>query len=525
MDIPRKALAGSSRLPLAVTGPGPQFDPMARIEATVVLRRRAEPPADAFTGAALSREALAARYGAEPADMTLLQQTFAAAGVEVLDVDAASRRVRIAGTAQTLAQLFGTVLDTAELDGAVVRHRSGELSLPGELDGLVVAVLGLDDRPQARSRLRVVQPHLVSASYTPPQLARIYQMPTGVDGAGRVIAIIELGGGYKSQDLDTYFAGLDLSTPLVTSVSVDGASNGGGTDPGGADGEVLLDIEVAGGIAPGAAQVVYFAPNTDAGFLNAISTAAHASPTPTVLSISWGGSEDSWTGQARTAMDQALADAALLGVTVTIAAGDNGSADSTSTGSGAHVDFPASSPHALACGGTSLQADTGTGMVRSETVWNDGTGGGATGGGVSDAFALPTWQASVGVPDRVGTNTPGRGVPDVSAVADPRTGYQVLVDGKAAVYGGTSAVAPLWAGLICRLAQAAGSRFGLLQPRLYATATPGAAVSGFRDIATGNNGAYTASPGWDACTGLGVPDGTVLLAQLSGSGLSGSGLT
>ena len=298
----------------------------------------------------------------------------------------------------------------------------------------------------------------------------------------------------------------------MTAVGVDGGSNAAGQDPQGADGEVLLDIEVAGAAAPGASQVVYFAPNSDRGFVDAVTTAVHASPTPTVVSISWGQSEDSWTGQARTALDQAFADAAALGVTVTVAAGDNGSGDRGTDGK-AHADFPASSPHALACGGTSLRVNTATGAVSAETVWNDGSGGGATGGGVSDTFGLPAWQASAGVPGQAGSGQAGRGVPDVAGNADPETGYQVLVDGQSTVVGGTSAVAPLWAALICRLAQATGKSFGLMQPLLYAGVSAGSTAAGFRDITQGNNGAYQAGPGWDACTGLGVPDGAALVSQ------------
>jgi kumamolisin len=207
-------------------------------------------------------------------------------------------------------------------------------------------------------------------------------------------------------------------------------------------------------------------------------------------------------------------------VTVTTAAGDNGSADGE-TGASAHVDFPAASPHVLSCGGTSLRL-THSGAVLSETVWNNGGRGGATGGGVSDTFALPAWQRTAGVPGRAGVSVRsgvsgrgGRGVPDVAAVADPQTGYQVYVDGRAQVIGGTSAVAPLWAALVCRLAQATGSRLGLLQPRLYAGTAPGQPVAGLRDVTVGSNGAYPAQAGWDACTGLGVPDGAALLARLT----------
>ena len=240
--------------------------------------------------------------------------------------------------------------------------------------------------------------------------------------------------------------------------------------------------------------MVYFAPNTDQGFVDAVTTAVHASPTPTAISISWGQSEDAWTAQGRTALDQALADAAALGITVCVAAGDNGSGDAQTDGQ-PHTDFPASSPHALACGGTSLRGDAASGVISSETVWNDGAGHGATGGGVSDTFALPSWQASAGVPARARSrHRAGRGVPDVAGCADPQTGYQVLVDGQSMVVGGTSAVAPLWAALICRLAQSTGKPFGLLQPLLYAGVTAGAAA-GFQDITSGNNGAYAAGPG------------------------------
>jgi len=348
------------------------------------------------------------------------------------------------------------------------------------------------------------------------QVASLYRFPAGTDGTGQTIAIVELGGGFSAGDLDTYFGSLGIPVPQVTAAGVDGGSNQPGRAPSGADGEVLLDIEVAGAVAPGARQVVYFAPNTDRGFIDAVLAAAHASPSPTVISISWGQSEDAWTGQARTALDQAIADAAALGATVCAAAGDNGSSDSQS-GTQPHADFPASSPHALACGGTTLHGDPATGTVTSETVWNDGPGRGATGGGVSDVFALPPWQSAAGVPARPGGGT-GRGVPDVAGNADPATGYQVLVDGQRTVIGGTSAVAPLWAGLLARLAQATGLRFGLLQTRLYAGVSAGTPAPGFRDITSGSNGAYTAAPGWDPCTGLGSPDGSALLGRLRGTG-------
>jgi kumamolisin len=121
------------------------------------------------------------------------------------------------------------------------------------------------------------------------------------------------------------------------------------------------------------------------------------------------------------------------------------------------------------------------------------------------------------VPPRAGSSgSSGRGVPDVAGNADPATGYQIYSDGSAQVVGGTSAVAPLWAALVSRLAEATGKRFGLIQPALYAGVAPGVDVAGFRDITSGNNGAYTAGPGWDACSGLGSPEGTALQTRLQG---------
>ena len=462
----------------------------------------------------LLRRAADGVIGADPADLAAVTDTLSGLGVQVLSADAPSRRVRIAGPAALLGRVFGTELQqvvSRAPDGSAVSHRyrTGGLSVPAPLDGIVTAVLGLDDRPQARAQSRIAAAAAVSVSYTPPQLAEIYRFPPGTDGSGQSIAIIELGGGFAQSELDTYFAGLGITGPTVTAVGVDGAANQPGQDPQGADGEVLLDIEVAGGLAPGAQLVVYFAPNTDAGFVDAVSEAAHATPTPAAISISWGLSEDDWTAQARNALDSVFADAVLLGSTVTAAAGDNGSSDGANDGRD-HADFPASSPNALACGGTSLTADPANGAVSAETVWNNGAQGGATGGGVSDVFAQPTWQATAGVPAAQG----GRGVPDVAANADPQTGYQVLVDGAHLVYGGTSAVAPLWAALIARLAQATGRSFGLLAATLYQGTSVGQAAAGFRDVTSGDNGSFAAGPGWDACTGLGSPDGTALLTVL-----------
>lgn len=493
----------------------PELVPLPGSERAPATDRRDARPVDQqheFEAVVLLRHATEGEIGAARQDVDLVTATLGALGLRIVSADLASRRVRIAGTAGDFGRVFGTRLEqvtSTAPDGRAVshRHRSGALHVPRPLDGVVVAVLGLDDRPQARTQFRIAAGAAVRTSYTPLQLGEIYHFPPATDGTGQTIAIIELGGGFAQSDLDAYFAALKLPTPQVTARSVDGTRNRPGQDPQGADGEVLLDIEVAGALAPKADFVVYFAPNTDAGFLDAVSDAIHAKPTPTAVSISWGQSEDDWTDQGRTALDSVFADAVMLGVTVTAAAGDNGSSDGARDGS-SHADFPASSPHVLACGGTTLQADAATGTVTAETVWNDGASGGATGGGVSDVFARPDWQVPAGVP------AAGRGVPDVAADADPSTGYEVRVDGTSMVIGGTSAVAPLWAALVARLAQGTGRPLGLLNPALYAGLAAGSAAVGLRDIVTGDNGAYAAAAGWDACTGLGVPDGTALLARL-----------
>ena len=524
---PLRVLPGSDK------GPAPKMATAAvdlsgeePVHATLVLRRRADVPSGAFD-ASLDRAALSARYGASDDDIALVTSTLEGLGVQITATDPASRRLRISGTVALLSALFGTRLQQVTSMGpnnrtVTHRHRTGSLSVPAALDGVVTAVLGLDDRPQSRPQYFVAPAAAATTSYTPLDLGTIYHFPPGTDGGGQTIAIVELGGGFGQADLDAYFSGLGITGPNVTAVGVDGATNVPGQDAQGADGEVLLDIEVAGALAAKAALLIYFAPNTDAGFVDAVSEAAHASPTPAAISISWGQSEDDWTAQASTAFDQALVDAALLGVSVTVAAGDNGSTDRGTDGKD-HADFPATSPHALACGGTRLMANTSTGAVSSENVWNDSPTSSATGGGVSDTFALPPWQQHITVKaGRKPKATPhGRGIPDVAAVADPQTGYRVRVDGADMVFGGTSAVAPLWAALLARCAQATGHGLGLVQPLLYNNTLPGHTPAGFRDITKGSNGTYHATTGWDACTGLGVPNGTELLGVFSAAHGSG----
>jgi kumamolisin len=507
----RVVLPGSEKAPVA----GGARDKAARssgmVTVSVIVKRKAPLNLKSLGKDRMTRAQYRQRHAADP---NAVRKVRAFAKEFGLTADPATPRpgmrdVKLTGTVAAMQKAFGVSFAQAEINGATYRVREGGIELPAELLDSVEAVLGLDNRPQAKPHFRT---HAADGtSYTPVQIGELYQFPQGASAAGQTIGIIELGGGYRTADLTAYFKSLGLPVPKVTAVSVDKGKNSPG-DANGADGEVMLDIEVAAAVAPGAKIVVYFAPNTDQGFTDAIATAVHdTTNNPSVISISWGGPESSWTAQAINTLDAACQSAAALGITITVAAGDDGSSDG---GTGNNVDFPASSPHVLACGGTKLVGSGST--ISSEVVWNElANGEGATGGGVSNVFPLPSFQAKAGVP---APSSPGggRGVPDVAGDADPATGYQVRVDGKDAVIGGTSAVAPLWAGLIALSNQQNGVSAGFIQPKIYSA--KGSAA--FRDIVSGNNGSFSAGTGWDPCTGLGSPIGTKLIALL-GSGTSG----
>ena len=532
---PQKAcvtLPGSER---SRFGDAPQGGPSARqassrrITISVLVRRRTAMPAvhDGTASVRVTRAKFRQQFGADPAAVKAVRTFAQKAGLTFAATpdQLAARTVQLTGTRAQLQQAFGVSLTDCEHAGATYRVREGGIQIPEALAGQVEAVLGLDNRPQAQAHFRIARgaapgrgkaiPAAAGTSgFTPPQIAGFYDFPANASAAGQTIGLIELGGGYRAADLKAYFSSLGLPNPSVTAVSVDGGKNAPSTADG-ADGEVMLDIEVAAAVAPGAAIAVYFAPNTDQGFIDAITTAVHdTTHKPSVISISWGGPESSWTGQAVTALDSACQAAALLGVTITVACGDNGSTDGVSDGA-SHVDFPASSPHVLACGGTKItvSGDSLTG----EVVWNElGSQEGATGGGVSSLFAKPSWQANANVPAAPSGSAGGRGVPDVAGDADPVTGYTVRVDGQTLPIGGTSAVAPLWAGLVALSNAAAKTSAGLANPALYN------APSAFRDITQGSNGAFSAGPGWDPCTGLGSPKGTAIIAALGSSGSGGT---
>jgi len=483
------------------------------IGVTVVLRRMGQRPTPAAWPQAprWPRDKFGAHCGADPADIERLRHYANLHGLTETGCEPHRRVMHLKGSVDALQRAFGVQLGRYRLPG-LPRYVVGcehAPALPADIAPSVLAVLGLDRRPVAKPHFRkaLATPN---QTYTPPQVGQLYNFPANTDGSGQCVALIELGGGFNATDLATYFAALGIATPpTVTAVSVAGGRNRPG---GAADAEVMLDIEMVGALAPGSTIAVYFAPNTDQGFYEAISQAAHdAQRKPSVISISWGGPEDSWSAASLAAMQSALEDAAALGVTVTVAAGDSGSSDGSSDGESdgqLHVDFPASSPYALACGGTTLTASTNA--ITSEVVWNETAANeGSTGGGVSVDYALPAWQRGSTVP-KAPNGYVGRGVPDVAGDADPLTGYQVRVDGQDEVIGGTSAVAPLWAALLARCNQSLGRPVGDVHAALYQIGE-----MAFNDITQGNNGSYDAGQGWDACTGLGSPDGQALLAALA----------
>jgi kumamolisin len=451
-----------------------------------------------------------ARHKLHQNDMQVIRHFAAAHQLDVVEEDAARRRVRLSGTAAAMHKAFQVKLHHHKRADVSYRYYTGALQLPEEIAPIVESVLGLDTRPVARRRIIIRNAASTSPSYLPNRIGALYGIPTDHTGSGECIAIIELGGGYIDSDTAQAFAAMGLTPPTVVAVGVDGGSNKPTPDTG-ADGEVALDIQVAGGIAPGARIAVYFTANTEAGFADAITQAvADTTNKPSVMSISWGAPESGYSAQARNTMNTALQDAGTAGVTVTVAAGDNLATDGQSDGQ-AHVDFPAASPYALGCGGTVIHVVNG--RISTEAVWNNGSSG--TGGGISALFPVPSYQSGIALPSSANGTGPGRGVPDVAGDADPASGYQIVLGGQLMVVGGTSAVAPLWAGFIALANQAAGKAHGFVNPLLYANA------SGFREITQGSNIpsgtsiGYQAGPGWNACTGLGVMIGDKLLTALS----------
>jgi len=507
----RVALKGSDRVPLPGARAIGPTDPHQLIEISVILNHRQPLETASTTGKFMNHSEFAAQHGADPSHVDIIRKFAEENKLQVLERgdEVLRRTVTLAGTAAKMEKAFGIELIDYDHPEGNYRGRTGSIQLPEEIAPYVKGVFGLDDRPVAkphfryRGENRAFGVRASNRSFSPADVAKLYDFPQDVNGTGQVIGLIELGGGYRPADIQDYFKSIGLPAPQVKTSSVDQAKNRP-TNANSADGEVMLDIEVAGAVAPGAMIVAYFAPNTTRGFQDALSMAVHDQlRRPTVISISWGGPESGWTPQSMQNFDDVAHEAGLLGITITVAAGDNGSSDGVDDGQN-HVDFPASCPHVLAVGGTRLIAANR--VISQETVWNDGDKGGSTGGGFSTFFARPDYQAK-------DVKQPNRGVPDVAGDADPETGYDVLVDGQQMVVGGTSAVAPLWAGLIALLNQKRQARSGFINPVLYNSDRS----SCFHDISSGNNGSFSAGKGWDPTTGLGSPVGIQIMQTMHGT--------
>lgn len=331
----------------------------------------------------------------------------------------------------------------------------------------------------------------VNTSYYANQIAKMYNFPPG-DGAGQTIGIIEFGGGYTMSDINTYGAKLNLPPLHITAVDVNGGYNNP-SDPTGASDEVMLDIETIYAVAPAAHQRIYFGPMTDQGFPDVIEKAIEDGVD--IISISWGGAENQWPSSIWKQMEQLFVKAASSGITVFAAAGDSGAFDDS--GTKPTVDYPGSSRHVVSCGGTQI-------VNSGEVVWNNlAVNDGAGGGGESSLFKRPPWQTR----DHISQS--GRCVPDVSANASPLTGYNIYVGGSWQVIGGTSAVAPLMAGLFARVNQTLGSGVGFVNPVLYAMNE-----RSFYDVTKGNNGYWKANAEYDLASGLGRIDGTNLIDDI-----------
>ena len=445
--------------------------------------------------------------------------------------------IHVTGTIGNFEKALGTQTNRYSHPTGDYRGRTGPLNVPAEFAPYLHSIFGLDNRRVGVSYLRAQRARKKNQKqpFVPTALAKLYDFPATFDGTGQTVAILAFNGqvadtgqsasgGYSLTALQNYFGQLGVGLPQISNVVVHGPGNtpGNGSDPNDISGEVMLDIQMVGLLAPGAKIVVYFSEFTEVGWVDVLhAVVSDTTHNPSICTISYGNAETAsdsadinsrgslWTHGAIVQTDLAFQVAASKGLTIFAASGDAGSPDGDQDGL-AHSDYPSSSAFVTGVGGTSLIASGG--VIASEAVWNDGPGD-AGGGGVSALFSLPSYQQNAGVPASVNPGHHiGRGVPDVASVADPATGL-IIVDqnGTQQVIGGTSAAAPLWAALTARINQGIGHKMGFLNPLLYAQT----GKSAFHDITQGNNGSYRAQPGWDACTGLGTPDGTRLMQALN----------
>jgi kumamolisin len=498
---------------------------------TVIIDKKMRPSHDAF----------AAAHGAEPHELDAVVAFAKTAGLDVLQTDAARRSVVVRGSAAAINKAFDVQLNNYQYDQGVYRSHDAEVNLPADIADYVDAVVGLTNRKVpakhfstakvARKRASLDPPN--TQPLTPAQVAVLYNFPSGT-GSGQTIGIYEMAtsdpdtgklvpAGYSTSDITATMVALgNLPVPNIIDVPVDGTGNSGTSD-----GETGLDITVAGAIAPKATIAVYFAGAETQNMLHALQMMIHptgSEPVPSVISISYGWGQDdpgtpgSFSESEWAQFTQLFEDAATNKITVLVSSGDSGAQVGSETQ--AQVSYPSSEVWVTSCGGTTIGNVNGSSF--DEWVWNDigAAGHGATGGGVSARFEVPSYQAGAAVPVRNGTGKAGRGVPDIAGNASENSGYLQVINGlRPQSVGGTSAVAPLYAGLVARINANNGFPAGYLNTLLYTLPT-----TPFRDIvgapgpANNNFGhvvGYPAGPGWDACTGRGSVNGQALQVALS----------
>jgi kumamolisin len=487
----------------------------------------------------MTRAQLARDYGSDPKAVHAIESFAKEHHLVVTRNETASARMGLAGTAQNINAAFGvTLMDYENPKLGAFHARTGPVNLPPEVSDAITGVFGLNNHRILHRGFRAAHhlaPQMATPNrswFIPTELAPVYNFPNA-NAQQQCIGLLEFGGGVETSDVASYFSQIGAPAPSVQVIAVDGVSTAPASDPD-STGEVMLDVDVAGALGAGAKLAVYFSTFDEKGLVDCLSKVINDSTNdPSVVSISWGWDENQsfnnegvvWSPAAIQHCDQSFLAAAQLGITVCVSTGDDGSEAQMKDGR-AHVNFPATSPYVLAVGGTTLHVrKTATGASNvSETVWNDGPTGGGTGGGVSDVTACPTWQTGKVVPSINPGHFAGRAIPDVSADADPATGYLTMSGGKMRIVGGTSASAPLWASLLSRINASLGARVGNFNALLYSNFGPNGVL---RDITSGDNdvegllhGEYPAGTGWDACTGWGVPDGQKLLAAFKGAGSS-----
>lgn len=464
--------------------------------------------------------------------------------LRVIDSSKERRCVILSGTAQELSDAFQVDNRTYTHEGEVYRSYPDAIQIPANLKGVIEAVLGLENRPlmshhaflAVRHRFPTAGQQVIRHTEV-REVEDAYKFPKDSDGKGQCIAIIELGGGFYERDIKKYFQNHKLHQPKISVVEIEGTRNNPAepkyieqvlnlmgektvNQKTGARASVpselahamwtiesTLDVQLAGSFANAANIVVYFAPNNAHGKYQALTSAlSHKKYPPSVISCSWGAVEETLPGDVIFSLNHVFEDAALRGVTICFSSGDKG--EDPSPEGNPRVHFPASSPYVLSCGGTHWLK-----KQRSiyEEVWSESLPKYVvqSGGGVSKIFEQPDWQTGI----KLQTKKSGRGVPDVAGKADIAGGYCMEVAGFDVTMGGTSAAAPMWAGLIARFNQELNCNIGYANPFLYQKSCR----SSFNDITKGNNGKhFKATPGWDPCTGWGTPDGKKLLAKLRG---------